>query len=147
MKKLSITFLVFVLVNSGLYGQSEIHPKVKVEHLKPIEISIEKKNEYTGQYQIEGESDLFIEITLIQEEQDEQKISIILPSRDESNDGYTTTTQYTLIPQYEDKFYLKHDAFIKVHFTRSKKTGNIISLLFNANRIEEVESIRAKRIQ
>ena len=71
---------------------------------------------------------------------------IIMPDLKQSEADMEVTRQSTLIAQYPDKFYVESNPFIKVHFTRSKKTGQIISLLFNANEDESIEKVRAKKI-
>ncbi|MCE7995521.1 MAG: hypothetical protein HEP71_26315 [Roseivirga sp.] len=148
MKKLIYIIGVLLIGMQWSYAQSKEESKAKIEYLKPIEIADKKKNEYTGKYAIEGEElASFIEIEINQDAQGKSHLSIILPSKEESQDGYEATVQYTLIAQYEDKFYLKHDAFIKVHFTRSKKNNEIISLLYNAGRNDGIDLIRAKKVR
>ncbi len=135
--------MIVVLFSLSIWAQESEPENAKVEFLKPIEISNEKRNEYTGRYLIESEGEAYISVEL----NDNDQLAIIIPSGVGSEDGYETTIQYTIIPQYEDKFFLHKDAFVKVHFTRSKRSNKILSVLFNANKVEGTTVIRATKVE
>ena len=128
--------IMLVLIVFSAYS---IQAQVVTETLKSIDVSSEKLNEYCGKYSF-GDSNQF-EISV---ELNGDVTVIIVPDLQHSDGDVIVTRQYTLAAQYPDQFYVESNPFIKVHFTRSKKSGNIISLLFNANEDESVEVVRAK---
>lgn len=146
MKKLIHTLCALLIGMQWVCAQTDERGTLKMELLTPIEIDEERKNDYTGNYAIQGVADSIISVELNEDDEGNTKMAIIIPT-EKTEDGFETNVQYTLIPQYEDKFYLNHDAFIKVHFTRSKRSNEVISLLFNANGTEGAKIIRAKKVE
>lgn len=138
MKRTLIIIIAMVTFGWSSYGQV----KETVEYLKPIEISEKQQNEFTGKYKIEGEKRFFIEVSLT-----DNGMVIIVPDIENSKGKSETNLQYAMLPQYEDKFYLKKDGFIKVHFTRSKRNKKVISLLFNADKDNTMKNFRAKKVK
>lgn len=115
--------------------------QMKYEYIKPKEISKEKKNEYTGKYKFSTNEKLILEVKI-----NGDAMVIIIPEGEKNDKGEETLRQYTLVPQFEDKFYWKGDSFVKIHFTRSKKTNKIVSVLFNASRDKKQKVIRAYKL-
>ncbi|WP_420583090.1 hypothetical protein [Reichenbachiella sp.] len=132
MKKI---ILILVILNTTI-----VQAQVVMEKLMSIDVPTEKLNEYCGKYSFDIEKSLEISVELSAD-----RMVIIIPDLEQLEGDMEVTRQSTLIPQYPDKFYVESNPFIKVHFTRSKKTNKIISLLFNANEDESEEVIRAKR--
>ncbi len=116
--------------------------KVVTEYLKSIDISEKEQNEFTGVYKINNGSEMEIKVEI-----NNGVMAIIIPVEEPDEKETTMTEQSSIIPQYKDKFYLKREPFIKVHFTRSKKTNKIISLLYNANKVEGEQVVRANKVK
>lgn len=138
--KLIVMTIALVIAQSSYSQETENSERIKIDYLKTIEISKKEQNEFTGSYVFKQGSDLRISV-----EVNEGKMAIIIPDVEKSKNGMSFTTQYTLLAQYKDKFYVDRDEIIKVHFTRSKKTGKVISLLYNARKVEGTDIIRATR--
>lgn len=130
MKKI---MLILIVLNTTM-----TQAQIVTEKLKSIDVSPEKLNEFCGTYTFDEQKQFEISV-----EMNDDDMVIILPDLEQSEGDLVVTRQSTLVAQYPDKFYLDSNPFIKVHFTRSKKTGRIISLLFNANEDESMDVIRA----
>ncbi|RDY60615.1 hypothetical protein [Flagellimonas nanhaiensis] len=135
-------FLLSVMFFTIAIGFSQEEKKT-VEVLKVMKLSEDKLDDYIGEYSINDSNNLRIEVNA-----QNGRLAIILPKEDveENGERYTVLEKLTLVAQYPDKFFVENNPFLKVHFTRSRKTNRIISLLFNANKVEERDVLRAKKV-